>query len=72
MNGLTRSRKNRQLSGVIAGICEHQKWDVNMARIAFVLITIFFAGLPGIIAYIVGAVVIPEAKEDKNIYGGEN
>lgn len=63
MNGLTRSVKNRQLSGVIGGICEQQKWDVNIARVLFVLITIFFAGFPGVIAYIIAAVVIPEAPE---------
>lgn len=51
--------KNQQLAGVCAGIAEYFGWDVTLVRVIFALLTIFSAGFPGIILYIVMWIIMP-------------
>lgn len=60
---LFRSRTNRQVAGVCGGLGEYFGVDPVLVRVAFVLATL--AGGPGLIAYIVLALVMPEAPSDK-------
>lgn len=62
---LYRSKTNRMISGVCGGIAEYFEVDPTLVRLAWVLI--FFAGGSGLLAYIIGAVVIPE-RRDEDIY----
>lgn len=55
---LTRSH-NRILGGVLAGIAEYFGWDITWTRIIFVLI-ILITNFPGILAYLIAWVLIPE------------
>ncbi len=57
--GLTRSRTNRVVAGVAAGLGERLGVDPALTRIAFVLLTI--AGGIGLVAYIVLAFAVEEA-----------
>lgn len=57
---LYRSNNERMILGVCGGIAERFGWDPTLVRLAFVLL--FFTG-PGLIAYLVGAVVIPRAPQ---------
>lgn len=39
---------NQVFGGVIAGLCEHFQWNVNIGRILYLLLTFtsWFAGIP--------------------------
>ena len=55
---LYRSTTDRQIAGVCGGLAEYFGIDPTIVRILFVLATL--AGGPGLIAYIVLALVIPD------------
>jgi phage shock protein PspC (stress-responsive transcriptional regulator) len=56
---LTRSKSNRMIAGVCAGLADYLNVDPTVVRLLFVL-GLFLAG-PGIaIAYLIMAIVTPE------------
>ena len=57
---LTRSRSDRMLAGVIGGIARRFGWDSNLARIAYVLLSIVSAAFPGILVYLILWLLMPE------------
>ena len=57
---LRRSMANRQIAGVCGGLGEYFGIDPTAVRVAYVLISIFSAGFPGILVYIVLWILIPE------------
>ncbi|HQF11932.1 MAG TPA: PspC domain-containing protein [Paludibacteraceae bacterium] len=59
---LTRSR-NQMIAGVCAGIAEYFGWDVTLVRVIYVLLSIFSAGFPGILVYIILWIVMPRAEK---------
>ncbi len=60
---LYRSRTNRQIAGVCGGLGEYLGVDPVLVRVVFVLAAL--AGGPGLIAYIVLALVMPEEQSEK-------
>ena len=56
---LTKSSVNRMICGVCAGVGEYLGIDPTVVRLAWVLLT--FVGAAGIIAYIIAAIILPEA-----------
>jgi phage shock protein C len=56
---LRRSRSNRVIAGVVGGLAEHFGLDPTLARVIYVLASIFSAAFPGIIVYIVLWILIP-------------
>ncbi|MPN22653.1 hypothetical protein SDC9_170036 [bioreactor metagenome] len=48
------------LSGVLGGIAEYFDIDPTLIRLAYVLLTIFTTAFPGLIAYIIMAIIIPK------------
>jgi phage shock protein PspC (stress-responsive transcriptional regulator) len=48
------------IGGVVAGLANYMGMDVSIARILFVLISIFSAAFPGILVYILCWILIPE------------
>ena len=48
------------IGGVVAGIAEYIGMDPTLARVLYVLLSIFLAAFPGILAYIILLFVIPE------------
>lgn len=58
--GLTRSRSDRMLAGVIGGIARRYGWNSNLLRAIYVVVSIASAAFPGIIVYIALWVLIPE------------
>jgi phage shock protein C len=58
--GISRSRQNRILGGVAAGLAEYLSIDPLVARILFV-VSGFFSGI-GILLYLIMWIVIPEEK----------
>ena len=61
---LTRSQ-NKMISGVCAGIAEYFEFDPTLVRIAYVLLSFFSAGFPGLLLYIILAIVMPVQDELK-------
>jgi phage shock protein PspC (stress-responsive transcriptional regulator) len=60
---LVRPRYDRMLAGVCAGIGRHLDLDPTLIRVFYVLGTIFTGLIPGIIAYIIFAFVIPSEED---------
>jgi len=60
-NKLIRS-KDQVIAGVCAGIAEYLGWDIALVRILYLVLSIFSAGFPGIIVYIILWIVMPEKK----------
>lgn len=60
-NPLRRSRQHRLIGGVCGGIADWLGWDVTLVRVLFVIISIFSVAFPGILAYIILWIVMPEA-----------
>jgi len=57
---LLRSKSNRFLGGVCAGIGEYLEIDPSIIRVIFVLLTLMTGLLPGLIFYFILWVIIPE------------
>jgi phage shock protein C len=55
---LYRSRNDRTLAGVCAGIAEYFGWDPTLVRLAWVLLTLL--GGSGILLYLITWLVVPE------------
>ena len=60
-NPLRRSRKHRIIAGVCGGIADWLGWDVTLVRILYVIVSVVSAGFPGILAYIILWVLMPES-----------
>ncbi len=57
---LMRSRSNRKIGGVCAGLAHYLDLDVSLVRILWFFITLATGICPGIVAYILGWIIIPE------------
>lgn len=58
---LTRS-KEKMVAGVLAGIADYLNMDPTIVRVLYVVLSIASIGFPGIIAYLIMWVIIPEEK----------
>ncbi len=54
---------NRVIAGVCAGLAVWLGWDIALVRLLYLIISIFSAGFPGILAYIILWIVMPEEKD---------
>ncbi len=59
MTRLQRSRTNRMVAGVCAGLARQYRWDLTWVRVVAVVLAIFSSGA-GVVAYIVFWLVMPE------------
>lgn len=58
---LTRSTTNKTVCGVCGGIAEYFNIDATLVRLAWALVSVCACGT-GLIAYIIAAIIIPEAQ----------
>ncbi len=58
---LARSRSGAMIGGVCGGIARWLDWDPTLVRLLYVLISLFSAGFPGILIYIILWVLMPKA-----------
>lgn len=56
---LLRSRDDRMIAGVCGGIARWLGWDPTAVRALYVLVSFFSAAFPGILVYLILAIVIP-------------
>lgn len=66
---LFRSENQKMVSGVLGGIAEYFDIDPTLIRLGFVLLTVFTTFFPGVLAYIIMAIVIP--KNDGSEYNNQ-
>ncbi|HEX5953119.1 MAG TPA: PspC domain-containing protein [Rhodanobacteraceae bacterium] len=57
---LRRPRRNRMIAGVVGGLADYFGIDPGLARIIYVLVSIFSAAFPGIVVYIILWILIPQ------------
>ena len=57
---LYKSNSDKMLAGVLGGFAEYIGVDSTLVRLVYVLIAMFSAGFPGILFYILCALVIPD------------
>ena len=57
---LLRARHDRMIGGVCGGIARALDWDPTLVRAAYVFLSIFSAGFPGILVYIILWILMPE------------
>lgn len=55
-----RRSHNKMVAGVCAGIAEYFQIDITLARVAYALLSIFSAGFPGLILYIILWIIMPQ------------
>jgi phage shock protein C len=60
---LIRSRSDRKIAGVCAGMGQYLDLDISLVRILWVLVTFAVGFFPGLIAYIVAWIIVPEESE---------
>ena len=58
---LYRSNSDKKICGVCGGIAEYFNIDPTLVRLGWALVTLFG---PGILAYIICALIIPEKPDD--------
>ena len=61
---LYRSKTDKMLCGVLGGLAEYLDVDATLIRILYAALSVFSAGFPGIVLYIICAIVNPEAPFD--------
>ena len=62
---LLRPRNGRMAAGVCAGLAAYFGVDVNLVRLGFGVLTVFY-GL-GILVYLIAWAILPEEDEDNSI-----
>ncbi len=56
---LYRSKHDRQLAGVLGGWSEYLGMDPSLMRVGYVILTIVTGFFPGILLYLMMAVIVP-------------
>lgn len=60
---LRRSRSNRMIAGVVAGLARYFDIDVTLARVLYVVISICSAAFPGVLVYVIFWLLTPQEEE---------
>jgi len=63
---LYRSVLNKKLCGVCGGIAEYFDLDPVLIRILWVCVSLFSAGFPGLLVYIIFAIFVPSQPQQIN------
>ena len=58
MKRLYKSTTNRKIWGVCGGLAEYFDVDATIIRLVLVLLTCFTAGFPGVLVYIIAAIIM--------------
>lgn len=68
MNGkkLYRSKTDKVLTGLCGGLADYLHIDSVIIRLVWLLIVVFTGFFPGVVVYVVAALLIPKQKALKN------
>jgi len=64
MKKLYKSNTNKIFAGVIGGIGEYFDIDPTLLRLAWILVVVFTGIFPGLIVYIIAALVVPKKNNE--------
>ncbi len=64
---LERSRNDRVLAGVCGGIAKSLGWNSTAVRVLYVIVSIASVAFPGILVYLVLALVMPLEAESTTL-----
>ncbi len=64
---LYKDKRNQQISGVCAGIAKYFSIDPTLVRLVWALVTLLSAAFPGVLIYIICAIVIPDDPDDTTV-----
>lgn len=71
MKKLYRSKTDRKISGVCGGMAQYLNVDPTVVRLAWAIISLISASIPGLLIYVVCALVIPEEPDAYDATGYE-
>ena len=54
---------NQMIAGVCAGIAEYVGWDITLVRVIYAILSVFSAGFPGLLLYIILWIVMPKSNQ---------
>lgn len=57
---LRRSKSDRMIAGVVAGLAKYFGLDPTVARVLYVVVSIVSVAFPGILVYVILWAIIPE------------
>ena len=60
MNKKLMRSNDKMVAGVCSGLAEYFELDPTLVRLGYALLTLFSAGFPGVLIYIILAVVMPQ------------
>ena len=60
---LVRSTRHKMLAGVCGGVGEYMDIDPTVVRVVYVLVTVFTALVPGLLAYVIMIFLVPRDDE---------
>lgn len=72
---LYKNTDRKMISGVLAGFSDYLGIDVTILRIGFVILSLLMDAFPGIILYIILAIVMPDMNEsdrERKTYKNDN
>lgn len=55
------SSTDKKLTGLCGGIAEYFELDASLVRLSWILFTVATGVVPGVLAYLIAAIVIPKA-----------
>ena len=61
------STNEKKLAGVCGGIGEYFDLDPSIVRIGWIVLTVLSGVIPGILAYVIAAVLIPKEKHHESV-----
>lgn len=68
---LYKNTDRKMISGVLAGFSDYLGVDVTIIRVIYVLLSIFTDGFPGLVLYIILAIVMPERRNQDSYHYGD-
>ena len=54
---------DKKLAGVCGGVAEYFDLDVTLVRVGYVLLSLFSSCFPGLLLYIIMAIIVPKKTE---------
>jgi phage shock protein C len=63
MKKLYKDKQTGVLSGVLSGVAQYLNIDVTIVRVVFLCLTLFTTFFPGLILYIIMAIIMPDKSQ---------
>ena len=66
MKKLYRSKIDRTIAGVLSGLGRYLEVDPTVLRLLYIILTAITGFVPGIVAYIIAIIIIPDGKKSNS------